>query len=110
MYDPAMVHSITADEDGVSNGLVTKHGRILVHKLVLDGGASNAELSVLVHDFATVAGAPTAKLGLRVPVVATGGVFGSYAESNFDPPVPFEVGLSINVTNTGTVRIYYTPQ
>jgi hypothetical protein len=107
MYDPALVHVVTADETGTSNGIVAKHGRILVHKIVLHGGASNAQLSVVLHDALTITG--TAKAGLQVPVVATGSVFGSYAEVDFNPPVPFEIGLSIDVTNTGTVRINYTP-
>jgi len=80
----------------------------LVHKVVLDGGTSNAQLIVAIHDALTITG--TAVIGLRTKEVATGGVFETYAESNFDPPVPFEVGLSIVLTNTGTCRIYYTPQ
>lgn len=108
MYDASFVHVVTSDEAAASNGLVTKHGRILVHKVVLDGGASNAELSILLYDATTATG--TAKIGLRVPVVATGGVFGSHAQADFSPPVPFEVGLSSDIANPGTARIYYTPQ
>jgi hypothetical protein len=107
MYDPAHVHVTTADETGNSNGIVAKHGRILVHKVVIDGATSNAQASVLLHDALTITG--TAKIGLRTLEVATGSVFGTYAEVNFNPPVPFEVGLSIDHTNTGTCRIYYTP-
>lgn len=107
MYDPVSVRVVTADETGTSNVLVITHGRILVHKVTLSGGASNTQLGVLLHDAATITG--TAIIQVQTPVVATGSVFGSYAESSFDPPVPFEVGLSIDVVNTGTVRIYYTP-
>lgn len=99
-YDPAMVHVIAADEASASNGLLTKHGRILVHKVTLNKDASNP-VSALIYDAATATG--TALIAL------SGEAAENYEEANFDPPVPFETGLSTDLTgNGGTIRVYYT--
>ena len=106
MYGDATVRVLTADETGTSNGIVAKHGRIRVHKVVLESATSNAVTSVALHDALTVTG--TEVIGLTTNEV-TATIYQRYAEANFDPPVPFEVGLSVNITGTATCRIYYTP-
>ena len=106
MYDPVSVFVVTADSDGTSNGIVVKHGAIKIHKVVISGGASNVQLGVLIYDAASITG--TSVISVQVPVVATASVFDSYQEVTFSPPVRLEVGLSIDVVNTGTVYVYYT--
>ena len=108
-YDPVSVHSVTGDSDGTSNGIVAKHGRIKVHKVVLQSDGSNA-VSVALNDHGTI-GSSAVIVGLANNQ-STEGTPDSYVrltQSDFDPPVPFEVGLSIDVTGNGaTVRVYYT--
>lgn len=107
MYDPVSVRVTTADESGASNAIVSTHGRIKVHKVVIDGATSNAQCIVAINDH-TAIGSSAVVIGLRTAEVATGSVFTTYAETVFNPPVPLEVGLSIDMTNTGTCRVYYT--
>ena len=103
-YDEAYVLVRTASEPASSNGLVAK-GRIRIHKVVLQGDGSNA-LSVDLYNALTATG--TIQIGV-VQHATTGTVFSRLAQSDFDPPVVFDVGLSMTFTgNGGTVRIYYS--
>lgn len=107
MYDPATVRALTVDELGVSNGIVSALGAILIHKLTLEHADGSAALSVLLRD-GTSNGA-TAVLGLSTTQDGAAGTFSRYAEANYAPPVRFEVGLTTDITGTGTCRIFYTP-
>lgn len=107
-YDPVSYHIVTADETGGSNGIVPKHGRIKIHKVVLQGDGSNA-VAVALHDAATIVGTAVIGLANHETVVDVTGKYTTITQSDFNPPVPFEVGLSIDVTGTGAIaRVYYT--
>ena len=104
MYDNVYVHAVTADETGTSNGLVSK-GEVKIHKVVVQHADGTAVLSVAIHDALTITGAVV--IGLTTNL-ADGTTFDRYAEADFNPPLRMEVGVSIDVTGTGTVRIYYS--
>lgn len=104
MYDNVYVHVITADEAAASNGLVAK-GAIKIHKVALEHADGAAVLAVQLHDQLTVTG--TAEISLTTNL-ADGTTFQRYTEADFPSPVRFGVGLSINITGTGTCRIYYS--
>jgi hypothetical protein len=104
MYDDLYVHVVTADEAAASNGIVAK-GRIRIHKVVLEHADGAAVLSAQLHNQLTVTG--TAEISLTTNL-ADGTTFQRYTEANFNPPVPFSVGLSTNITGTGSCRIYYS--
>ena|SRR3990167_197227 len=107
MNDPVSVLVLTVDSLAATNALVSTHGRILVHKVTLTGNGSNA-LTVDLYNALTVTGSAVIVLAMGSQAA---GIFDRYAEANFDKPVPFDIGLTVDLTgNGGTVRIYYTPQ
>lgn len=104
MYDDLYVHVVSADETAASNGLVAK-GAIRIHLVVLEGDGSNA-LQVQLHDQLTVIGTAEISLAMNEQFATE---FERYRSEQFDPPIRFNTGLSINLTgNGGTARIYYT--
>jgi hypothetical protein len=104
MYDPVNVFIRTADSDGTSNGIVAT-GRIKVHKVVLSGDSSNL-VTALLYNSNAIGVAGTELIALASPIAAP---FGRNQFADFNPPVPFEIGLSIDITGNGAVcRVYYT--
>jgi hypothetical protein len=102
--DEAYVHVVTADENSASNGLVAK-GAIFIHKLVLEGDGSNA-LQAQLHNKLTVTGTAEISLAANEQFATE---FTRYQSETFDPPMRFNVGLSVDLTgNAGTARIYYS--
>ena len=105
-YDPAIVLVGTADSDGTSNAIVAK-GAIKIHKVVLEGDGSNI-LTVKLYDDINTSNAAKAYISLAANEVFSG-EFKRYSEANFNPPVRYDLGLSVDITgNAGTYRIYYS--
>jgi hypothetical protein len=73
--------------------------------VTLEGDGSNA-LSAYLYDSNTPYGTPEISLSMNERV---SGVFNTFKDTIFDPPMLFETGLTSNIVgNGGTARIYGT--
>ena len=107
MYDDVQVRRVTADENAVSNGLVTNSVMVRVHKVVVTGDGSNA-VSVDLHDDSNASNALLIKISVSSNEVFSG-EFERYTQADFNPPVEFKSGVAFNVTgNTVVAYLYYT--
>lgn len=111
-YDPVTVFNTAVDSPGSSNAIVASAGRIYVHKVALrqTGATGSSALAVLINDDAEIG---TTNHVIALLTSSEGGVaaneYPRYKEVDFNPPVPIERGLSIDVTGTGAaVSVYYT--
>ena len=106
-YDDVQVRRVVADENAVSNGLVTNNVMVRVHKVVVTGDGSNV-VSVDLHDDSNASNALLIKISLSGQET-TGSKFSRYVESDHNPPVEFKSGVALNLTgNTAAVYLYYT--
>ena len=114
-YDPATTYTTAADESGASNNIInatTNKTGILVHKVALrqTGATGSGALAVLINDDTTIG---TTNHRIAVLTSSEGAVaaneYPRYKSEDFNPPVPFHRGLSVDVTGTGvSVTVYYT--
>ena len=106
-YDNLKVLRVTADSVAASNGLVTNSVIALIHKVVLVGDGSNV-VSANIHDDTNASNAALIKISLSSnEEFAT--EFDRFVQSDFNPPVEFTTGVSIDVTgNTVVAYVYYT--
>lgn len=77
----------------------------VVHRVEVEHADGTAVLSVQLHDAATVTG--TAKASVTTNL-ADGTTFQRLNGTNYPNGIYFDVGVSANITGTGTYRIYYT--
>ena len=107
MYDHLSVRRITTDENAASNGLVTNSVLALIHKVVVTGDGSNV-VSADIHDDSNASNAALIKISLASNE-RFAGEFSRFTQADFNPPVQFTSGVSVNVTgNTVVAYIYYT--
>ena len=109
-YDPVSIRTVTADENGSSNALVS-NCIILVHKVVLRQSTSGSNVvSVLINDHATIGSSATLiALSTNSQGGAAGDAYQRYASETFSPPVQFIAGVSIDVTGTSvSCSLHYT--
>jgi len=105
MYDNASVLSVTSNSVAASNAIVSGGGAIRVHKVTLNGDGSNA-LILDVYNQLTVTGTP--EISIRANQEFSG-QFSRYIEADFDPPVEYNVGLTLAFTGNGPIgKVYYT--
>lgn len=108
MYDAVLVRRVSsaADENAASNALVSNSHYVLCHKVVLDTPGS-AALRVEIHDDINSSAASRIKIALQTPDDAT---VSQTHSLDFNPPVPFTLGVSFNFTgdNAGACYFYYT--
>ena len=102
MRDPLKVTSITESGGAASNGL---SAHIYLHKIVLNHATGASQMHVAVYDNEDASGTIVAELRANL---ADGTTYDTYTEANFSPPLAIQEGISATVTNTGTVRFYYT--
>jgi hypothetical protein len=107
MYDPVRVLRVTADSVAASNGLVTNSVIALIHKVVVTGDGSNV-VSANIHDDTNASNAALIKISVSAnEEFAT--EFDRFVQADFNPPVQFNTGVSIDVTgNTAVAYVYYT--
>ena len=112
MFDPVSRLAVTADSPGTSNAVVTTATTgILIHKVVLEQTVSGSNVvSCLINDDTAIG---TTNLMISLSTNSQGGAAGDayqrYTAETFDPPVPIQRGLSIDVTGTGVrATVYYT--
>jgi hypothetical protein len=98
-YDACEVVTVSAD----TNAALT--GCIAIHKVQITHADGSAVFSVALHDALTVTG--TAKIVATTEQVYAANFTRSKSE-DFPRPVRFDKGLSIDITGTGNVRVYYT--
>ena len=107
MYDSVRVLRVTADSVAASNGLVTNNVITRIHKVVLIGDGSNV-VSVNIHDDTNASNAALIKIALSTNEQFAG-EFERFEQADFNPPVEFNKGVSIDVTgNAVVVYAYYT--
>jgi hypothetical protein len=114
MYDPVSVYTVTADENGSSNAIISALSNstgILVHKVILENTTNGSNVvSVAINDHQTIGSSATL---IRLSTSSHGGAgadaYQRYAVETFRPPVPMQSGVSINVTGNGaSATIHYT--
>ena len=114
-YDSVSLYTTAADESGTSNNIInstTNKTGILVHKVVLrqTGGGGSTAISVLLNDDTNIG---TTNHMIALSTNSMGGAapdaYTRYTSETFEPPVPFQRGLSADITGTGaSVTVYYT--
>ena len=110
MYDAVSVHTVSADENAASNGLISNGVAtvLYLHKAVLTGDGSNAVLAD-VYDDINVSNSATIKVSMNTSEVSDAGQYERMITLDFNPPIAFNKGVSSNLTgNTATLRLYYT--
>lgn len=100
--DVAQVYVNTADANAA---ISVAAGPVRIHKLQVEHADGTAAVSCQLHNAATVTGTALASCTTNL---ADGTTFQRMAEINFDPPLYFHIGVSANITGTGTYRIYYS--
>ena len=107
MYDDVYVLRVTGDSVAASNGLVSNAVSVRVHKVTIDGALSNST-SVAIHDDSNASNAALIKIRVATSP-AFAGTFELYKEADFNPPVVFSTGISLDLTGTGAVvYLYYS--
>ena len=111
-YDPVTVFSVSADSDGASNGIVpqtTNATGVLIHKVVLYNATNSSNvISVAMNDHAAI-GSSATLIFLTTSQSGAVGTWEQYKSETFNPPVPFNQGVSLDLTGTNaSVRVYYT--
>ena len=116
-YDSVSIYTTAADESGASNNVInttTNKTGILVHKVALrqTGGGGSTAISVLLNDDQNIG---TTNQLIALSTNSMGGAapdaYARHTSEAFDPPVPFQRGLSVDITGTGaSVTVYYTRQ
>jgi 3-dehydroquinate dehydratase len=100
MYDDVLSLRFTGDTNAALPA------RTKVHKIVLINGTTSAVASIKVHDAATVTGNPVAEIHSNLLTTDT---YEKYSQSNFQSPLFFERGVSLDITGTSAVGyLYYT--
>ncbi len=99
MYEGCQVYVNTAD----ANAALAFP--LIVHRVEVEHADGATALSVQLHDAATVTG--TAKCSVTTNL-ADGTTFQRQVGVNYPNGVNFDVGVSANITGTGTYRVYYT--
>jgi len=79
----------------------------LIHKVTITHANGTAQSDIEVSDNVTADGPVLISVKANPTGHATV-LFEAYAESNFDPPVLFETGVSIGIGGSGTGRLFYT--
>ena len=107
MYDNLRVLRVTADSVAASNGLVTNSVIALIHKVVLTGDGSNV-VSANIHDDSNASNAALIKISVSANENFAN-EFDRFVQADFNPPVAFTTGISVDVTgNTVVAYVYYT--
>ena len=107
MYDDVQVRRLTADENAVSNGLVTNNVVVRIHKVAITGDGSNI-VSVDIHDDTNASNATLIKISVSGNTDISG-KFDQFVQADYYPPVAFTKGVAFNLTgNTAVVYCYYT--
>lgn len=102
--DPVKQLRLTASQGAATNGITFP---VLVHKVVLNSaGPATTIASALLFDAATATG--TEKVRLQTDLYAAALARGM-AVLDFNPPVPFDVGISTTISGSAgvTVDVYY---
>jgi hypothetical protein len=100
-YDGCQVYVNTAD---VNDALPFP---CRVHRVEVEHADGSAVLSVQLHDAATVSGPAKVSCTTNLAYNTT---FQRQAANNYPCGVNFDKRVSVNITGTGTYRIYYTPR
>lgn len=100
MYDDARIYADTADANAAVSGPSRLHGIS-----IYNATSTNSPL-VEVHDAATVTGSAKVQVAVNPTYDATHFEVHKYVE--FNPPVRFEVGMSVNITGTGAYKLHYS--
>lgn len=102
MRDSLKVTSVTASNGAGSNGL---SAHIYLHKIVLNHATGASQMHVAVYDNEDASGTIVAEVRANL---ADGTTYDTFTQCDFNPPLLIYEGISTTITNTGTVRFYYT--
>ena len=106
-YDPVQVSAFTADSINASNGLISTHGRILVHALSVECHDGGNSVDAGLYEAATVTGTP--KEVVITSANGDGTTFDRYKKVEFNPPILFENLFTVDVNGTSNVtRVHWT--
>lgn len=96
------VVTLTASQDASTNGLLFP---LLLNKITATHADGTAALRIELFDAATATGTSVVDIKAEPQLAAT---FETFVNVDFNPPLAIEKGLSSTLTNSPTVKLYYT--